>query len=166
MVRHHDDASVFVIRVDQQLVEELVVGGENQTVGVHNLPTLAENLAVRESFLLPEIFHVWLSGWRLTRLFRAFVTNEMIRTRKVDRKKILARLNFHLSLRNGVVSEIEILFVVLVSFGVVFVLGHPVRAEGLVPEGHRVDVLLRGHRLQAGQYWVPERAENHVLKPE
>ena len=99
MVRHHDDAGVVVIRVDQQLVEELVVGGENQTVGVHNLPALAENLAVRESFLLPEIFHVWLSGWRLTRLFRAFVTNEMIRNAgiiriecKVDALKILPKL--------------------------------------------------------------------------
>ena len=83
MVWHHDDTGLLVTRVDQQLVEKFVVSSEDQPVGPDDLSSLAENDAVREGFLLPEIFHVRLLRQRLTRLeltLRSFSTDEMICT--------------------------------------------------------------------------------------
>ena len=165
MVRHHDDAGVLVIGVDQQLVEKIVVSCQNKTVGLDNPSALADYLAVRERFLLPEIFHVWLLRRGETRL-GSFILDKSFGALKVDRDNILAGLRFYpsLSRTGGFISETKFLFVVLIGLQVVFVLRHPVRTEALLPERRAVDILLRCHRVYAGHHRLAQGTEHHVLK--
>ena len=165
MVRHHDDAGVLVLGVDQQLVEKVVVSGQDQTVGLDDPPALADYLTVRERFLLPEILHVWLLRRGETRL-GFFILNKSVATLKVGRDEILVRLGSYPSLTSpgGFISEADFLLVVLVGLQVIFVLRHPVRTEALLPEGRAVDELLRRHGVYAGDHGLAQGTEHHVLQ--